>query len=275
LVPLQYARITSSRLTIAFFLITFLHFALQLSFQSWAFAINARATDFLSEILTVGGLPPHDNFAVLVPLSKGGSSGGEMRLCNMTAMEAHDDIYECPVVWKGRSNSASAGAATGADYAAEPPATTSSSSSTEATSSTSDVGVIGTGEVTRSSTTRRTTATPSTPATLSTPVPPVAAPSPTSDDKESDDDSDDDSEEFDDRRLAKRNTPIIAVDPVNTGSTLPSNGANGQLTVFATNEVELPASMNTTSGELGVVLSKQCVQMLVWPNQMYVFPIFY
>jgi hypothetical protein len=192
-------------------------------------------------------------------------------LCNMTAMEAQDDIYECPVVWKGRSNSASAGAATGADYAAEPPSTTSSST-TQATSPTSEVGVIGTGEVTRTSTTRRTTTTP----TIPTPV--VAAPSPTGDDKESDDDSeddsdddsDDDSEEFDDRRLAKRNTPIIAVDPVNTGSTLPSNGANGQLTVFATNEVELPASVNTTSGEVGIVLSKQCVQMLVWPNQMYV-----
>ncbi|PVF94842.1 hypothetical protein CPB86DRAFT_828315 [Serendipita vermifera] len=284
---LFYARITSSRLTLAFFLVTFLHFALQISFQSWAFSINAGASDFFSEILTVGGLPPHDNFAVLVPLSKDGKSGGEMRLCNTTAMEARDNIYDCPIVWKGRSTSANAGAVVGNDYAASPPENTSSSTSEVSTSTASDVKVVGTGQVTiaRSSTTRRTVSTPAV-LTPPTPTTQAAAPTRTVDDDSDDDsdDDDDDEEELDDRRLAKRTTHLVKLSPLsklgrrdttivpvynaNNEATFSSNNANGQSATFATNAVGLPASMNTTTGEVGVVLSKQCVQMLVWPNQI-------
>jgi len=81
------------------------HFVLQLSFQAWAFSINVDASSFLSNILTTGGLNPQDNFAVLVPLSQssnGTTTGGELRICDEEEMQMHENIFQCPIVWKGR-----------------------------------------------------------------------------------------------------------------------------------------------------------------------------
>jgi hypothetical protein len=81
------------------------HFVLQLSFQAWAFSINVDASSLLSNILTTGGLNPQDNFAVLVPLSQssnGTTTGGELRICDEEEMQMHENIFQCPIVSKGR-----------------------------------------------------------------------------------------------------------------------------------------------------------------------------
>lgn len=266
---LVYARLTASSLTTLFTVIALTHFALQLSFQAWAFSINANASSLLSNILTTGGLNPHDNFAVLVPLSKtsnGTTTGGELRICNQEEMQQHDNIYECPIVWRGRADAVS-----GIGYL-----TPTSASSSVADAATPDAQVIGFVPSTIS-----TTAT-STASRVNAQIPSTATPTQVRVVSPS---NSDDGEDFAtgssatggalaqaaahivrdhverDHDLVKvvpmamwrRNVPIISV-----------GGEN----IDGITAVTLPTFKNLTSGTMGVTLSDQCVQMIIWPNQI-------
>jgi hypothetical protein len=106
------------------------------------------------------------------------------------------------------------------------------------------------------------------------------------DDESDDDEKDDDDEEDDDDddssrkvkrhhnlpripRLAawrRRSIPVISVlqnDP--EGVVGVPQGAFNNVSIVG---VMLPQMINATTGRPGVLLSQQCVQMILWPNQM-------
>lgn len=255
---LQYSRITSSRLTTAFFILSLVHFILQVSFQAWAFQINSSAGAFLSDILTAGNFSPHEVFAVLVPLSTDGKSGGELRLCNKDEMEAHEDIYECPVAWKGRI----VPGPNVTNYAAVPPASTSTSAAVTTPTSGGSSGQAG----------------------GITPVEDIlVVGNPSGQDPEdSEDKHDDDEDDHDDRKwsLVSRDHDLTKISklsiwrrssiPVESVFTERLVQVGSTATQSVLSGVRLPNMMNVTTGTMGVVLSEQCVQMIIWPNQMYV-----
>lgn len=106
------------------------------------------------------------------------------------------------------------------------------------------------------------------------------------DDEEKEEEDDDDDEEDDDdddrvlgrvkrdqnlkgiARLWRRNIPVISVLETNPESSGAGQNAFSNAAVVG---VMLPQMINATTGRAGVLLSEQCVQMILWPNQMYVF----
>ncbi|KAG6866027.1 hypothetical protein C0991_009436 [Blastosporella zonata] len=89
---LAWDRITFSRLTVAYFAFSIVHFIIQLSFQVKAFTINADAGAFLNDIV-VQGDAVNNSLPIL--------SGNTLHLCSWVRgdLNLHDD--SCPVVWNG------------------------------------------------------------------------------------------------------------------------------------------------------------------------------
>ena len=237
-------------MTTAFFILSFLHFILQVSFQSWAFQINSSAGTFLSDILTAGNLEPHSVFAVLVPLASDGKSGGELRVCNREEMEAHEDIYECPIAWKGRITPSTNGTDDGYGPAPTLSTTTSAVVPTQSPIAQSGVSFIPKEDIRV--------------------VEPV-------DDHDDEDDHEEEDEDDHKRSLVSRHHDLtkvqrlstwrrdIPVESVFSDSLIQPGSATTQSTLLG---VRLPNMMNVTTGTMGVFLSEQCVQMILWPNQM-------
>jgi len=91
-VSLVWNRITFSRLTIAYFAFTVLHFILQLSFQIEAFTTNAKAHYFLKDIVTQGSASDGG-----LPLLKGNT----LHMCSWLPNNLSVDVDACSVVWNG------------------------------------------------------------------------------------------------------------------------------------------------------------------------------
>ena len=240
------------------------HFVLQLSFQTWAFSINVDASSFLSNILTTGGLNPQDNFAVLVPLSQssnGTTTGGELRICDQEEMQMHENIFQCPIVWKGRvvavsavgsANATSSSTATGT---AIPDAqvigfstsflTTSGHSQIPSTVTTADVSVVTTTITEEANGDDFTSGVSAVGGGLS---------------QQATENVSRDLEQRDHNvapiAIWRRHVPVEAA----------GNASSDGLT-----SVSLPTFKNLTTSAMGITLSEQCVQMIVWPNQMYAF----
>ncbi|KAF8649849.1 hypothetical protein AX16_005612 [Volvariella volvacea WC 439] len=89
---LVWERITFSRLTIAYFIFSLLHFVLQISFQIKAFTINASAASFLSDIVEQGNA---------VNASLPFLDGDTLRLCSWVPSNLDVDVDSCQVVWDG------------------------------------------------------------------------------------------------------------------------------------------------------------------------------
>lgn len=263
---LVYSRITSSKLTLAFFLVSVLHFIFQISFQGWAFSINASASTFLSSILTAGGLQPHDNFAVLIP-------GGELRLCSRQDLVSHKNIYQCEAVWKGRTVITNGTLDYDELLSTDPvtsvsaiPASRVDGSTTRSSSTTSSITTLPTLVVTK---------TPGLVQPTRSAAPIADEPKREDEEDDEDDDDDDDDEEREDKvKLSKRhelaNVPRVNIWRRNSIPIVPITNANAQNIVgtASTSAVSLPTMRNSTTQTLGVVLSKQCVQMILWPNQI-------
>lgn len=267
---LQYARLTSSPLTTLFTLLSLTHFVLQLSFQAWAFSINVDASSFLSNILTTGGLDPQDNFAVLVPLSESSNGTTELRICGQEEMRSHESIHQCPIVWKGRVDAVS-----GIGYAT---ATSSATATGTATPVSPDVQVIGF-STSFSTTSAATLANTQIPSTATASDVRVVTPTGTEEANPNDLDSgvsvvggglaqqaaeyiyqnleqrDHDLAKVAPKAIRRRHVPVEAVGNASDGLT----------------SVSLPTFKNLTTGDMGITLSEQCVQMIVWPNQMCAF----
>ncbi|KIM30859.1 hypothetical protein M408DRAFT_65741 [Serendipita vermifera MAFF 305830] len=262
---LVYSRITASRLTTAFFFLALLHFLLQVSFQAWAYQINSSAGTFLSDILAAGNFAPHDFFAVLVPVGSDGKTGGELRLCNKDEMEAHEDIYQCPVTWRGRAAPPNM---TEVDdgYGAVP--TTPQADNVLPTTPEANSIITSTDDSGPTTTTSTRTRTSTTTSRTSTTVGSIPTSGGSSGQAGEDKESDDDEEEYDDRRRSAKRSLSLRDIPVETvfNMSLVQPGSSATETTVA--GVLLPNMMNPTSGTMGVVLSEQCVQMIIWPNQI-------
>ncbi|KAG6814043.1 hypothetical protein H0H92_003893 [Tricholoma furcatifolium] len=89
---LVWDRITFSRLTIAYFVFSILHFIIQLSLQIKAFTTNADAATFLNNIV-VQGNGTEDSLPIL--------SGNTLHLCSWVSSDLNLDDDSCPVVWNG------------------------------------------------------------------------------------------------------------------------------------------------------------------------------
>lgn len=87
---LVWDRLTFSRLTIAYFVFTLVHFVIQLAFQVKAFTLNADAAHFINNILVQG----HATNASLPFLS-----GNTIYMCSW--VPSNLDNAACPVVWNG------------------------------------------------------------------------------------------------------------------------------------------------------------------------------
>ncbi|KAG8774956.1 hypothetical protein FRC15_000894 [Serendipita sp. 397] len=291
---LVYARIVASRLTICFFVVSILHFSLQISFQAWAFNINLSASSFLNDILNIGGFEPHDNFAVLVPLSKSGTTGGELRLCTHADMIAHRDIYQCPIIWKGRANT------TAVDYAASLPYPSSSATATPTPSTvdptTQFIGSSSSRSVPTSSVgqtlTRGLSTSPLVTRSQRTSTSQASTRTQNSDrPTQSVDDDDDDDDRLDRSRLVKRDQDVAAIPrlpfwrrdrmtvvPILRGSVSslsPEGGNEAQTATTAEPSdnssvigVNIPFMVNPVTNTTGVTLSRECVKMILWPNQI-------
>ncbi|KAG8833768.1 hypothetical protein FRC17_010141 [Serendipita sp. 399] len=280
---LVYARITASRLTLGFFVVSLLHFILQISFQAWAFDINLSASSFLSEILSTGGFEPHNNFAVLVPLSKGGTAGGELRLCTYADMLSHRNIYECPVMWKGRSNATNGDYGTDLSY----PVSTNTTSSSVADPTIALIGVAPIRSIPVSSTGGAGTKAPSTSqlttrtqsaGQTTTRIQSSIRPTQAAEDKNIDNDDDGEDKE-DKRRFVRRTNSAFSNSPVlvrrqEQMSVVPlfgedeSNVDEEGIPTTSIIGVNIPYMFNPITKSSGVTLSKQCVQMILWPNQI-------
>jgi len=97
---LVWDRITFSRLTIAYFIFTVLHFVLQLSFQIEAFTTNAEAHYFLKDI-TVQGQTSNGSLPLL--------SGNTLHMCSWLPGDLNVNVDQCTVVWNGGKGTNSVG----------------------------------------------------------------------------------------------------------------------------------------------------------------------
>jgi hypothetical protein len=86
---LVWTRITFSRLTTIYFIFSFVHFVLQVAFQSRALVINASASNFLSSIVTQGNASVQAARAFTV------YNGDDLRLCYSDKMSTE----ECQLIW--------------------------------------------------------------------------------------------------------------------------------------------------------------------------------
>jgi len=89
---LLYARLTFSRLTTFYFIFSFCHFIIQLSFQIEAFTVNSHAVKFLEGIVLEG----HATNNSLPYLQ-----GNIVRMCSWVPANLNVDIDSCPVVYNG------------------------------------------------------------------------------------------------------------------------------------------------------------------------------
>jgi hypothetical protein len=248
-------------LTTLFTVLSLTHFVLQLSFQAWAFSINVDASSFLSNILTTGGLNPQDNFAVLVPLSQssnGTTTGGELRICDQDDMHTHESIYQCPIVWKGRVDAVS-----GVGYTTAMPSATATGTAILVSP---DIQVIGVG------TSSLTTQIPST----ATAITPTTTEATNPNNFESGVSAvgsglSQQAAEHISRNLEQRDYDLAKVAPKAIWRRHVPVEAAGDASVDGLSSVSLPTFKNLTTGDMGVTLSEQCIQMIVWPNQMCAF----
>ncbi|KAG6891388.1 hypothetical protein C0992_007611 [Termitomyces sp. T32_za158] len=90
---LVWDRITFSKLTIAYFAFSLVHFAIQLSLQIKAFAINADAASLLRDIVVKGNA-----FNNSLPILRGDS----LFMCSWVPINLDLNDKHCPVVWDGR-----------------------------------------------------------------------------------------------------------------------------------------------------------------------------
>jgi hypothetical protein len=182
-------------------------------------------------------------------------------LCSSEDMQAHDDIYQCPVVWKGRNSTATNGSAV--TYAAG----VRSSTSASASASTS---------ITHSSTaSARPTLSPG--ATTPQEDVLVVGSGHEAVDNDNPNSLDHGSRSSDAGALTARDGNIewdanhvswrrgIPVESVFSDTLVQPGSASTESDLVG---VSLPTFMNVTTGTMGIVLSEQCVQMIVWPNQM-------
>jgi hypothetical protein len=177
-------------------------------------------------------------------------------------MEEHQDIYTCPVVWKGRSSPPSNGSTV--TYAGSTPPATSTSTITSSVASSLPSNALGTA-ASAGPTLRPGATTPKEGIFV------VAGGQGNTDDPELNDDD----ASLDKRTLAMRDdlTRInriswrrgIPVEPVFSNTLVQPGSASTESKLVA---VRLPTIMNVTSGTMGIVLSEQCVETIVWPNQM-------
>lgn len=185
-------------------------------------------------------------------------------------MQHHDNIYECPIVWRGRADAVS-----GIGYS-----TPVSASSSPTDTATPDAEVIG-----FVSSAISTTAT-STASRVNAQLPSTATPtqvhviSPSNSDGDSDADFAAGSSaaggalsqaaEHIARELVERDHDLVKVVPMTFWRrNIPINSV-GSENIDGVTAVTLPTFKNLTSGTIGVTLSDQCVQMIIWPNQMCV-----
>lgn len=91
-IQLLWNRISFSRLTLFYFLFSFSHFIIQLSFQIKAFTINDEAARFLTRIVTEAQTTNH-SLPVL--------NGSTLRMCSWVPSNLDVDNPSCPIVWDG------------------------------------------------------------------------------------------------------------------------------------------------------------------------------
>ncbi|GLB36492.1 putative B-block binding subunit of TFIIIC [Lyophyllum shimeji] len=89
---LVWDRITFSRLTTAYFIFSFIHFIIQLSFQIKAFTINADAARFLNDIVVQGNATSKS-----LPILRGNA----LHMCSWVPDNLNLDGDRCDVVWNG------------------------------------------------------------------------------------------------------------------------------------------------------------------------------
>ncbi|CAL1696283.1 unnamed protein product [Somion occarium] len=85
-------RVTSSRITVIYFIFSVLHCIIQVIFQIQAYTINDSAVNFLSGIIAQGNAS-QPGFAVLGP---------DLRWCSTVPNTV--DASSCPIVWQGINN---------------------------------------------------------------------------------------------------------------------------------------------------------------------------
>lgn len=126
---LVWDRITFSRLTLAYFVFSFLHAILQLSLQIKAFTVNAEAASFLSRIV-VQGEPTNGSLPFL--------DGPSLFMCDSIPNDLSLNDAGCHMVWNGTQGTN----VTGTQTEAVAPATSSLSASSTSASTSATVSSI-------------------------------------------------------------------------------------------------------------------------------------
>ncbi|KDQ30441.1 hypothetical protein PLEOSDRAFT_1062463 [Pleurotus ostreatus PC15] len=213
-------RITSTRLTLGYFLFSFAHFVVQVAIQAKAFTINATAASFLWDIVTQAKTTSN-----AFPVFR----GSEFHLCD--SVPTSIDTKDCQLLWKAQAGNSSTPAATSLAFENAVP-----TSSTPITSPVSLPAALATGvpssnptRVPLSSVTAALSTTPSfASATTTTVTRSAPATAPTSSAVKSDESSDDSGSESEDDK------PILALVDADgmVSVTLSGMGYNGRQVVL-------------------------------------------
>ncbi|CAL1696291.1 unnamed protein product [Somion occarium] len=150
-------RVTSSRITVIYFIFSVLHCIIQVIFQIQAYTINDSAVNFLSGIIAQGNAS-QPGFAVLGP---------DLRWCSTVPNTV--DASSCPIVWQGINNVAG-----GAQNVASALKTNSSSAESDTVPGTSSGSVSSSASSLASSSVSSNVAPPSS-SSLSLDIPSVGA----------------------------------------------------------------------------------------------------
>ncbi|KAG6919586.1 hypothetical protein DXG01_004250 [Tephrocybe rancida] len=239
---LVWDRVTFSRLTIAYFAFSIIHFIIQLSFQIKAFTINANAAYLLNELVVKGNA--YNNS---LPILKDNS----LHLCSWVPTDLNVD--NCQVVWNGTKgtnavNAQSEVASSIANIAAEPTFTVITSTSVLTSTSISLIPTASSAAP-ASLTTSLGITVPTSVASTSSSAPQTVTvfvrPASTSVSTVFHDDDDDDDDEYEDsrRELVARNVQIF---PIQQGN-------------------ENRVNVSGIPGVSNVTLDSQCLWALNWP----------
>ncbi|KAJ8703056.1 hypothetical protein PTI98_001712 [Pleurotus ostreatus] len=243
-------RITSTRLTLGYFLFSFAHFVVQVAIQAKAFTINATAASFLWDIVTQAKTTSN-----AFPVFR----GSEFHLCD--SVPTSIDTKDCQLLWKAQAGNSSTPAATSLAFENAVP-----TSSTPITSPVSLPAALATGvpstsptRVPLSSVTAALSTTPSfASATTTTVTRSAPATAPTSSAVKSDESSDDSGSESEDDKPVTVATPAVRLNP--------RDGHKPKILAL----VDADGMVSVTLSGMGyngrqVVLDKTCLWALNYP----------
>lgn len=255
----QWVRVTATRLTTIYFIFSVVNCVVQALLQGEATVINARAADYLYDIVTAGNASAAGFYTY---------GNGELRYCDYVPKKV--DASGCTLVWEsGQPQSASSTSANGtltmSSISSSLISATLTASSGLSTASSSPVRPISTTAPLLSTSSASTSAPASVKASATT-TSAAAHASETVLVVEDDDDSDDESDADSDSNSDDDDAVLVISQP---RQLQPRHGA---LTVL---EINLNGSVDVVLDGWGytnkpVTLSQKCVDALNWPGQEYV-----